>query len=377
MEPEKRRFVRKRTDQLLYAEFGPDNGSILLNLCEEGCSFQSIAPVRGEQVRFAVSVGDGCKLEGDGRMVWSDATKKTGGLRFLNPSQELQEQVREWLKETLVTADGKLDPVAMESQAKCRRKKLREKARVAAKVARKQVVLQTVKTESRAGSEGQALALKTPVTETTNATVQLISSVGVATGSTSRLADGKPARTWRGAITIALMVMLLMALVSYRRELGHLLMSFGSSIAGEEQKARTTAPVEVRRVPEQTGPDAKPEALSDRKDSSRESASEAKPIREAEPIRNEQVAASTSVSAVPAKRSAAQQGGTSEDVSSLWASVENGDTRAEVALAGRYLRGEGVRQSCAQARVLLEAAVKRGSAEAEQKLDELAQGGCP
>jgi hypothetical protein len=27
--------------------------------------------------------------------------------------------------------------------------------------------------------------------------------------------------------------------------------------------------------------------------------------------------------------------------------------------------------------VLLEAAVKRGSAEAQQKLDELAQGGCP
>jgi len=82
MEPNRRRFVRKRTDQLLYAEFGPDNGSILLNLCEEGCSFQSIAPVREEQLRFSVSVGDGRKLEGDGLMVWSDVSKKTGGLRF-------------------------------------------------------------------------------------------------------------------------------------------------------------------------------------------------------------------------------------------------------------------------------------------------------
>jgi hypothetical protein len=89
MEPEKRRrFVRKRTDQLLYAELGPDNGSILLNLCEEGCSFQSIAPVRDEQVHFSVSVGDGRKLEGEGQIVWSDAAKKTGGLLFLNPSQQ-------------------------------------------------------------------------------------------------------------------------------------------------------------------------------------------------------------------------------------------------------------------------------------------------
>jgi TPR repeat protein len=64
-------------------------------------------------------------------------------------------------------------------------------------------------------------------------------------------------------------------------------------------------------------------------------------------------------------------------VPSLWTSVENGDTHAEVALAGKYVRGDGVPQSCAQARVLLEAAVKRGSAEAKQKLDELGRAGCP
>jgi len=365
MEPDKRRFVRKRTDQLLYAELGPDNGSILLNLCEEGCSFQSIAPVRGEQVRFAVSVGDGCKLEGDGRMVWSDATKKTGGLRFLNPSQELQEQVREWLKETLVTVDGKLDPGATDSEAKRRRKKLRQEARVAAKLARKQGAVRSAKTEARVGSEGQAL--KTSAPAATTARVQMISSAGV----TSRPLYRKPAGAWQGVSKIALVAMLFMAMVSYRRELGHLLVSFGSSIAGEEQKARTAAPAKVQPVPEQTGADAKPAALSDRKDSSKKSATEAGPIS------SEQIAPSTNVPTVPAKRSAAQQAGTSEGVSSLWASVENGDTRAEVALANRYLRGEGVPQSCAQARVLLEAAVKRGSAEAQQKLDELAQGGCP
>jgi TPR repeat protein len=56
--------------------------------------------------------------------------------------------------------------------------------------------------------------------------------------------------------------------------------------------------------------------------------------------------------------------------------VESGDTRAELTLADRYLRGEGVTQSCAQARVLLEAAAKRGNSEAQRKLDELPQAGC-
>src|SRR5258708_37189284 len=110
MEPDKRQHIRKRTDQLLYAEFGPENGSILLNLSEEGCSFQSLAPVRGEQVRFSVSVGDGHKLEGDAQMVWSDTGKKTGGERVLNPPQPLREHVRAWLDKTLGTTVGEHDP---------------------------------------------------------------------------------------------------------------------------------------------------------------------------------------------------------------------------------------------------------------------------
>ena len=151
-------------------------------------------------------------------------------------------------------------------------------------------------------------------------------------------------------------------------------MSFGSSIAGEEQKARTGAPAaEVQAAHEQAGADVKPAALSDGKNSSGESLAEG----DAGPASKEQITPSTNVPTVPAKRNASQQTSASDDVSSLWTSVENGDTRAEVLLANRYLRGEGVPQSCAQARVLLEAAVKRGSMEAQQKLDELIQGGCP
>jgi TPR repeat protein len=84
-----------------------------------------------------------------------------------------------------------------------------------------------------------------------------------------------------------------------------------------------------------------------------------------------------SVSAGPAKRAAAQPEQGVVDVRSLWTSVENGDTRAEVVLASRYIRGDGVPQSCAQARVLLEAAAKRGSSDAKEKLGQLGQSGCP
>ncbi|HUC53383.1 MAG TPA: hypothetical protein VMR90_05020 [Candidatus Cybelea sp.] len=62
--------------------------------------------------------------------------------------------------------------------------------------------------------------------------------------------------------------------------------------------------------------------------------------------------------------------------SQLWSAVEAGDTQAEVALAGLYLKGEGVPRNCEQARVLLEAASKKGDAEALRQYRELSSSGC-
>ena len=208
MEPEKRRFTRKRTDQLLYAEFGPENGSILLNLSEDGCSFQSMAPVRDQRLRFSVSVGDGRKLEGDGQMVWSDTVKKTGGLRFLNPSEELQEQIREWLEETVVTADGRLDQHAVSSQAKRRRKKLREEAK-AAELAWKEGAGKMGKDTWTAPTAGQAPAVQTPQAARQNSHAHSLSFN--AADERARLSYGNSTGTWRGIGAILLLSVLIVA----------------------------------------------------------------------------------------------------------------------------------------------------------------------
>jgi type IV secretory pathway VirB10-like protein len=61
----------------------------------------------------------------------------------------------------------------------------------------------------------------------------------------------------------------------------------------------------------------------------------------------------------------------------LWSSVQAGNTKAAVALAALYMRGEGVPVNCDQARVLLVVASKDNNAEAIQKLRELDEAGCP
>jgi hypothetical protein len=361
MEHEKRRFVRKRTDQLLYAELGSDNGSILLNLCEGGFSFQSIAPVREEELRFTVSVGDGRKLAGVARMVWTDTAKKTGGLSFVNPPPELRRQVRAWLDETPVTVDGELDPCVVNSEAKRRREKLREEARREAEKALKAHAAWPDGGDVPSGQGANGAAR-----------VETAGTISVAetAGELASPLHASPAGSWRGARTIVCAALLFAGLAMYRREVGHLLMSFGSTIAGEEQKSGATAPMEVRPAANNPGAEAKPVMLPVEPDTRKSGA-------EAAPASSEPLTPLTPEPARDAKRNSATQAVFIEDVPSLWTSVENGDTRAEVALAKRYVRGDGVPQSCAQARVLLEAAAKRGSAEAKQNIGELAQAGCP
>jgi hypothetical protein len=60
----------------------------------------------------------------------------------------------------------------------------------------------------------------------------------------------------------------------------------------------------------------------------------------------------------------------------LWMSVEKGNPKAEVLLADLFLRGDGVTKNCAQARILLGAAIKHGDTEAIPKLHALDRGGC-
>jgi hypothetical protein len=184
---------------------------------------------------------------------------------------------------------------------------------------------------------------------------------------------------------IALSAILSMAVIGYRRELGYLVMSFGSGIAGDEQKGGGGAAPDAHGVADditsrdhaaanaspEVGSPAEPVATPDEPEAKNEGGADATPVRD------EQVMPSAMIPSGAARRISSPQEGAGEDVASLWTAVENGDTHAEVALAGRYVRGEGVPQSCAQARVLLEAAVKRGSAEGKQKLDELPRAGCP
>jgi hypothetical protein len=66
----------------------------------------------------------------------------------------------------------------------------------------------------------------------------------------------------------------------------------------------------------------------------------------------------------------------SASVQRLWSEIGKGNVSAEVELAQLYVKGDGVRKNCEQARVLLQAASKEGNTEAQHQLRNLKKSGC-
>ena len=206
--------------------------------------------------------------------------------------------------------------------------------------------------------------------------------------------------------------------ILYRQPLGHLVISLGQMIVGEQSSALPSedpAPGATQNpyaapdarsadrsgtpavsgstgiVPPQTSAPAQPSGVPVIPPDGRPSAPNAtEPLAQA-PTPNQsssqQPLAQQSITQPPATpRPELTAGGKEivpgkprrlpEDVASLWQAVENGDTAAEVTLANHYAIGAGVERNCAQARVLLEAAAKHGNEAAVKRLIQLRSSGC-
>ena len=111
LKPERRQSPRMTLEALDYISLDPGNGGIVLNVSDGGLCFHAVAPVQGTgTIRFWFSA-EGRRIEADGELVWTDATRKTGGLRFTAVPAKAREQMRIWMVQ--LTAQRKsVEPVA-------------------------------------------------------------------------------------------------------------------------------------------------------------------------------------------------------------------------------------------------------------------------
>lgn len=100
MRPERRRSPRISLASLAYITFESNCGGIVLNISDEGLCFHTITPVeKNDTIRFWFSAG-GRQIEANGRLVWTDDSRKTGGFRFNALSAEATQQIRNWIAQS-------------------------------------------------------------------------------------------------------------------------------------------------------------------------------------------------------------------------------------------------------------------------------------
>jgi TPR repeat protein len=98
---ERRRYQRKTFTELVSVELGAHNSGLILNASEGGLAFHAGSPIQArEEIRFAITLDRSRRLEGYGRLEWTDGNAKTAGLQFTEVSEDFRNEMRLWLAET-------------------------------------------------------------------------------------------------------------------------------------------------------------------------------------------------------------------------------------------------------------------------------------
>lgn len=105
---DRRTTHRTNSDALTYIHLEPDSGAIVLNVSDGGLAFHAVAPIHQSGIiKFWFSLNAEHRIEGYGELAWTDATRKTGGLRFNSLPAEVREQIRNWVLQSGTTLKPK------------------------------------------------------------------------------------------------------------------------------------------------------------------------------------------------------------------------------------------------------------------------------
>src|SRR5258708_15895208 len=100
---DQRQDLRKVPDKFAFLQLEGDDGGTVLDVSEGGLRFETFAPVQQNgPIHFWFSLNLRERIEAWGEVVWTSATKKCGGLRFLRLSEEGRALVRECISQPSV-----------------------------------------------------------------------------------------------------------------------------------------------------------------------------------------------------------------------------------------------------------------------------------
>src|SRR6185437_5550822 len=101
---ERRQIPRTGIQSLAYISLAPKNSGTVVNISDEGLCFHAVAPViETGAFDFWFSL-EGNRIQATGEVAWTDKSKKTGGLRFIELPAGALEQIRNVTAQPAVAA---------------------------------------------------------------------------------------------------------------------------------------------------------------------------------------------------------------------------------------------------------------------------------
>jgi PilZ domain-containing protein len=403
MKQNERSIVRKKTQSLVYLELGRENGAVMLNLSEHGCGFQAISAVKPGKTRFAFQISGGRRVAGEAEVAWVDEAGIMGGMHFLDLQPEARRQVRMWLNDTNAqeelgegVAPAPTAPVDALRQGWLSAQNWEASAAAA-----------SPRDRQRNSPSGSAVGVtEEPALPPPWATVPPASFPGLedvrARFPLMRGDDSygssraRSAALWKSLAMLATVVAAGALLYVYQRDVGDSLIWLGETLSARtkvsavvpENKPAEAVPVpaEANGAAEKSEAEAAPQTESDaapktESDVTPKKETELARAKEPAPMQSDAVIRSTERSQSMLEQQSVRQKvdlprSEGESVSSLWDAVQGGSISAEMSLAERFARGDGVAKNCDQARILLKAAAGKGNREARLRLYQLESGGC-
>jgi hypothetical protein len=408
---ERSQFPSTKLDQLVYVELEASNGGMMLTVSEDGFTFRAVTSVGpARKIPFSFVVNGAEKLEGYGNIDWTQDHGKVASLQFVEVTPEFRAALRRWLTQLSAPAVPSFSNNHF-INADFGEQRTGAPAKAVAAVKPAPVV-----EPSRLPPLREFVVSASPLSSPTglnNFDVPVVAPEpsGPAPRETFLLSDweyprklGTASRPRGRGVAVAAIVIAVVALTvilyGYHDAVGQLLISLGQKMSAPRQASASqpsamsqapatsqlpTAPPQPVRIPDAPKPSiVSPEPASTTTPEKLPASPEKRFVNEP---RYHTENASVSVKPPTTLPNVASQpaSSTSEPlnqdpadlVHSLWAAVAQGNTSAEVTLAKLYLIGGGVTKSCDQARVLLQAAAKKGNGEALDKLSQINQQGCP
>src|SRR5215472_2683144 len=372
---ERRCIPRTRPAGLSYFKFEAGSGGIVLDASEKGLAFQAADAVEelGSH-RILISPHPGERIGLNADVVWMDGSKKAGGLRFIEPGADSCNRIRDWLKrtgESGVSHERQEDPLPTVAV-----QEVPDIPPGSSNLDTSPISQLPVQVRGQRPVEPRLAPIVMPLMNS-DLTSRSQDASGVRRGFLNHIATG---------FLIVAFVLACVAVAEnlglvakFRPKVANALIRLGEKVNGatDSQSRLSSASPGLPQVPSEPRSAGKsiPEAAqrepvgsSDPVNSSAQNNSETPSVKTP---RTKQDADHSAYSRTP---NVAQE--RSMDANRLWSAVEAGSSRAEMALARLYLKGEGVPRNCEQARILLRAAAKSGSREASQQLQTLRIYGC-